>query len=186
MSLISSQIAQHEQKAKTRHLYAVQHIGNSQLPGWFNELLEHKVLPLLVRVGFDREVARNIFRISAPAWKSMGPITDPKLQLHPALFKDISEIRKGMPVRIHLNGKNPHSRERLETRVSQIDPDVILMNGRAVYRVRCLIGMRQELVPGMTFSASMLLYRTSLASLLTEKLNKYFNPSLAREKPQDK
>jgi hypothetical protein len=94
MSLISSQIAQHEQEAKTRHLYAVQHIGNSQIPGWFNELLEHKILPLLVRVGFDKEIASNIFKISAPAWKSMGHIANPKLQLHPALLKDIREIRQ--------------------------------------------------------------------------------------------
>jgi len=94
MSLISSQIAQHEQKARTRYLTAVQHLGNGPLPGWFNDFLEQSVLPLLVRVGFDREIASSIFRISGPAWKSMGPVTDPKLRLHPALARDIQEIRR--------------------------------------------------------------------------------------------
>ena len=93
MSLISSQIAQHEQKARSRYLSAVQHIGNAPLPGWFNDFLEQSVLPLLVRVGFDREIAGTIFRISAPAWKSIGPVTDLKLRLHPSLSRDIREIR---------------------------------------------------------------------------------------------
>ena len=94
MSLISSQIIQHEQKARTRYLSAVQHLGNGPLPSWFNDFLEQSILPLLVRVGFDREIAGSIFRISAPAWKSMGPITDPKLRLNPALARDIREIRR--------------------------------------------------------------------------------------------
>lgn len=95
MSLISSQIVQHEQKARTRYLSAVQHLGNAPLPSWFNDFLEQSVLPPLVQVGFDREIAGSIFRISAPAWKSMGPITDPKLRLHPALVRDIRQIRRG-------------------------------------------------------------------------------------------
>lgn len=98
---------------------------------------------------------------------------------------DIREIQKGMMVRIRLNGKSPRACDRLESTVSQIDPDVMLLNGRAVYRVRCLIDNQNKLVPGMTFSASMLLYRTSVASLLTAKLNKHFNPGLAREETRD-
>ena len=96
MSLISSQIAQHEQKARSRYLSAVQHIGNKPLPGWFNDFLEQNIMPLLVRVGFDRQIASSIFRISAPAWKTMGPVTDPKLRLHPALARDIREIRRNI------------------------------------------------------------------------------------------
>jgi len=96
MSLINSQIAQHEQKARTRYLSAVQHLGNGQLPDWFNDYLEQSLLPSLIRVGFDREIAASIFRISAPAWKSMGPVTDPKLRLHPALARDISNIRRNI------------------------------------------------------------------------------------------
>jgi hypothetical protein len=95
MSLISSQIVQHEQKARTRYLSAVQHLDNAPLPSWFNDFLGQSVLPLLVRMGFDREIAASIFRISAPAWKSMGPITDPRLRLHPALARDILEMRRG-------------------------------------------------------------------------------------------
>ena len=94
---------------------------------------------------------------------------------------DIREIQKGMPVRIRMDGKSLRSCDRLETRVSQIDPDVMILNGRPVYRVRCLLDPQPGFVPGMTFSASMMLYRTSVASLLTEKLNRRFNPVVARK-----
>ncbi len=90
--------------------------------------------------------------------------------------RDIKEIRTGMTVKIRMDGKSQRSVDRLETRVSQVDPDVMLMNGRPVYRVRCMLEHPEGLIPGMTFSASMILYRTSLASILTEKLNRHFNP----------
>lgn len=93
--------------------------------------------------------------------------------------RNISDIHTGMPVKIRMDGKSQRSVHRLETRVSQVDPDVIVLNGRPVYRVRCPIDETEGLIPGMTFSASMLLYRSSLASLLTEKLNRNFNPAIA-------
>lgn len=92
--------------------------------------------------------------------------------------RDIKEIRSGTPVRIRMDGKSQRAVDRLETRVSKVDPDVMLINGRPVYRVRCLLDHPGDLIPGMTFSAYILLYRTSLSSLLLEKLDKKFNPSM--------
>lgn len=94
---------------------------------------------------------------------------------------NIGEIRTGMSVRIRMDGKSRQRIHRLETIVSQVDPDVIMLNGSPVYRVRCPIDEAEELIPGMTFSASMLLYRASLASLLGEKLNRKLNPAMAME-----
>jgi len=94
---------------------------------------------------------------------------------------DIRDIRTGMPVKIRMDGKSRQAAHRLETKVTRVDPDVIILNGKPVYRVRCAIDEADRLLPGMTFSASMLLYRTSLASLLSEKLNRKFNPTIAME-----
>ena len=94
MSLISNQIAQHEQEARIKYLSAVQNIDNIPLPGWFNDFLEQSVLPPLVRIGFDRKITDSIFRISAPAWELLGSSTTPKLKLHPVLAKYIQEIRR--------------------------------------------------------------------------------------------
>ena len=98
--------------------------------------------------------------------------------------RDIREIRKGMPVRIRMDGKSQRPVDHLETMVSQVDPDVMIMQGRPVYRVRCMIDNPDGLIPGMTFSASMILYRTSIASLLARKLNRHFNPSMGQKQMQ--
>jgi multidrug resistance efflux pump len=95
--------------------------------------------------------------------------------------RDIKEIRTGMAVKIQMHGNSQRSVDKLEARVSQVDPDVILLNGRPVYRVRCFIESSEGLIPGMTFNASMKLYRTSIASLLTERLSRKFNPSMVQQ-----
>ncbi|HER40030.1 MAG TPA: hypothetical protein ENO10_02300, partial [Salinimicrobium catena] len=94
MNLVSSRITQKEQNAKAKHLSAVQHIGSEAPPDEFNDFLEQHILPLLVRTGFDREIAGNIFRISAPAWKSLRRSSEPQLFLYPGLARDISTIRR--------------------------------------------------------------------------------------------
>jgi hypothetical protein len=99
MSLISSQIAQHEQKARNKYLSAVQHIDNIPLPSWFNDFLGQSVLPPLVRVGFDKKITDSIFRISAPAWELLGFSTAPRLRLHPVLARYAREIRRDVVFR---------------------------------------------------------------------------------------
>jgi multidrug resistance efflux pump len=98
--------------------------------------------------------------------------------------RDIKEIRTGMAVKIQMHGKSQRSVDRLETRVSQVDPDVMLMDGRPVYRVRCNLESSEGLIAGMTFNASMKLYRTSIFSLLTEKLSRKFNPTMVQKPTQ--
>jgi len=99
MSLISSQIAQHEQKARAKCLSAVQHIDNIPLPDWFNNFLEQSVLPPLVRIGFDRKIVDSIFQISAPAWELLGSSAVPKLKLHPVLARYVQETRQDVVFR---------------------------------------------------------------------------------------
>jgi len=94
MSRISSQISQHEQKARKRHLSAVRQIGKVPAPARFNDFLQQRVLPSLVQSGFERDIAENIFKISASAWKLMGLATDPKISFHPALVRHIQEIHR--------------------------------------------------------------------------------------------
>ncbi len=47
-----------------------------KLPGWLNRLLGDRIIPALRRLGFDEQLAWAFFKMAAPAWKSMGPITD--------------------------------------------------------------------------------------------------------------
>lgn len=94
MSLISRQIALHEQKARTKYTSALQHLGENSIPGWFNNYLEKCVIPSLGRVGFDREIIGTVFRISSSSWKLMGIAADRKIMLHPALKRHVQEIQR--------------------------------------------------------------------------------------------
>jgi hypothetical protein len=76
--------------------------------------------------------------------------------------------------------------------VAQIDTDVMVTGGRPVYRVRCNLaeehfrndnGLYRPVILGMTFSASMVLCRKSLASLLLERMKQRMDPALAHHKP---
>jgi multidrug resistance efflux pump len=102
--------------------------------------------------------------------------------------RDIQDIKQNMPVRIRFDGKSHRFGSILDSRVSQIDPDAVVLDGKPVYRIRCMLGnpclvngsgKSGPVIPGMTFSASMILYRTSLASLLLERINRWGNPALA-------
>ena len=108
--------------------------------------------------------------------------------------RDIPEIHIGMPVRIRFDRKSMRTGTIIETRVSQIDPDAVVMNGRAIFRVRCILeesnpstghDQGEHLVLGMTFSASMILYRTTLGALLVEKIDRWANPALTTASSQN-
>jgi multidrug resistance efflux pump len=106
--------------------------------------------------------------------------------------RDIAAIQTGMPVRIRLDGPDMGRQCILESSVAQIDTDVMVTGGRPVYRVRCNLaeehfrndnGLYRPVILGMTFSASMVLCRKSLASLLLERMKQRMDPALAHHKP---
>jgi HlyD family secretion protein len=103
---------------------------------------------------------------------------------------EISRIRPGTLVKLRFQIHGRPTSPALETRVSTVDPDVVVMEGSPVYRVRCnLDHLNLEetrsgpIRPGMTFSASMVLDRVSLAFLLLERVNRRVNPALAGQIP---
>jgi multidrug resistance efflux pump len=124
------------------------------------------------------------------AGESLGVIT-PECPLVAECYlgsRDIGLVFPGMEVKIRFDRRNPDHGAHLTARVSQIDPDSRMVNGHPVYRVRCLFGDTPgikdaspagALVPGMTFSASMVLYRASLARLILEKVSRWANPVLS-------
>jgi hypothetical protein len=90
------QIASFEKEAREKYLSAIQDIQEEELPGWFNRLLGDRIIPALGRLGFDELFAWALFKMAAPAWKLMGPVTDENIWFHPVLIKDIEEIRRGV------------------------------------------------------------------------------------------
>ena len=97
----------------------------------------------------------------------------------------MDRISTGMKVRIRLEGNGPNARSWLSTRVEELDVDVLILEGRPVYRIRCPLEepmwKQADLPPrtGMRFTAAVELDRCSLSALLLEKLNRNFHPVLA-------
>jgi hypothetical protein len=69
-----------------------------------------------------------------------------------------------------------------------MDEEVGIQKGKPAYRIRCTlheaeipyVGGSPEVVKnGMTFTASFILFRHSLASLILEKVNLWANPSIS-------
>jgi multidrug resistance efflux pump len=107
----------------------------------------------------------------------------------------IGQITTGTEVKIRMHGKASREGKVLRGRVTGKDADAIVVNGRPVFRVRCVFGeyhrpeeteTLQRLQPGMTFSATMVLDRASLASLVSEKLFRWSDPYRAGERVNSK
>jgi hypothetical protein len=90
-----SQVKSFEKEAQEKYHSSIQGMKEVKLPNWFHKLLESKIIPPLRRIGFDTQFARALFKMAADAWQLMGPISDEDIHFHPALFKDIEEIRRG-------------------------------------------------------------------------------------------
>jgi multidrug resistance efflux pump len=95
--------------------------------------------------------------------------------------RDITDIESGQSVRIRFDRNVPGPGSTVHTSVDQIDPDAVIVNGEPLFRVRCFLSDSIHSIPGMTFSASMLLRRATLISLLTEKMDLWVNPSITTE-----
>jgi len=90
------QIESFETEAQKKCYSAIQGMREVELSDWFVRLLENRILPGLRRIGFDELLAWALFRMAAPAWQIMGPITDKTVWFHPVLINKIDEIRSGI------------------------------------------------------------------------------------------
>lgn len=85
-------------------------------------------------------------------------------------------VGPGIPVRLHFDGPRTLDPGRLDAVVDQVDDDVLMMDGYPMLRVRCSMEAA-SLKKGMTFTASFVLGRETLAALVLEKIDLRFNPS---------
>ncbi len=85
-----------EEEARGKYLSAIQAIPKVELSDWFIRLLENRIIPALRQIGIDDSFGWLFFKMAAPAWESMGPITDKEVWFHPIVIKNIEEIRNGI------------------------------------------------------------------------------------------
>ncbi len=105
------QIESFEQDAQERYYTAIQSMQTVALSDRFNRLLELSIIPTLGRIGFDEHLCRVLFKMTAPVWKSIGPVGDDVELMYPVFLKDMGEIRRGI---ISKSRKNSRARSILD------------------------------------------------------------------------
>jgi hypothetical protein len=89
-------LRQCEAEAQEKFSAAIEDLTNVKLENWFARLLDKQIIPAFTRIGFDEPLARALFQMAASGWQRMGPLTQECVWFHPALIKDIKEIRRGI------------------------------------------------------------------------------------------
>ncbi len=98
----------------------------------------------------------------------------------------IPSVKEGTRVKLRFDDSGFRSHHPLETRVDLLDKEVSLFNGTPAYRIRCTLdkspiyyanGSVETVKNGMTFTASFILFRRSVAALILEKANLWVNPT---------
>src|SRR5210317_196898 len=96
MRLTRELIFQEEQKAKNKHLDAIEQIEIEPLSEELQTFFQQSILPMLVQLGFDRLISLNIFKISGRSWESIRNKPAPQLKLYATFLRDIRKIRNDL------------------------------------------------------------------------------------------
>ena len=91
-----ARLRQFEAEAQEKFKAAIEDLPQVKPADWFMHLLDESIIPAFTRIGFDETIARTLFQMAAPGWQKMGPITKECVWFHPAIIKDIREIRSGI------------------------------------------------------------------------------------------
>jgi len=102
----------------------------------------------------------------------------------------IPSVKEGTRVKLRFDDSGFRSHHPLETHVDLLDQEVTLFNGTTAYRIRCTLedaqihytnGTSEAVRIGMTFTASFILFRCSVAALILEKANLWVNPTVSTQ-----
>jgi len=94
-----------EQVAQEKHYAAIQNMQPAALSNKFNRVLELSIIPTLGQIGFDEQLCWSLFKMTASAWKLIGPVDDNVELMYPVLDKNIEEIRRGIISNYRKNSK---------------------------------------------------------------------------------
>jgi len=97
-----------------------------------------------------------------------------------------ASVEQGTVVKLRLDDLGFCAHQPLKARVDMLDQEISIYQGLPAYRIRCILhdptirytnGKLDSLKNGMTFTASFILFRHSLAALLLEKASLWAHPS---------
>jgi len=93
---LESTLIRFEAAAREKCLAAIEGLPDIKVEGWLIRLLASRIIPALMRIGFDESFARLLFRTAASGWQRMGPFPNKCTLFHPALIKNLKSVRNEM------------------------------------------------------------------------------------------
>jgi hypothetical protein len=88
-----------ENRARQRYLDIYKTLSFEELPEWLDGMLDQSVMPTLQRIGFDVPVSKALFEMALASWKLLGPLNEKIIAFHPAIYKEIEEVRQGLKLK---------------------------------------------------------------------------------------
>ena len=90
------QLLKMEKIARNQYLKILESLIYKKLPRWFDQMLDHRLLPTLHRIGFDEPISKVLFKIAQSSWKLMGPMNEKIIAFHPVINQQVEEVRQGL------------------------------------------------------------------------------------------
>ena len=94
------QIQALEKNARYQYSKILESLVFRKLPRWFDQMLDHRLLPTLNRIGFDEPISRVLFKIAPSSWKLMGPMNEKIIAFHPVINQQVEEVRQGLELNV--------------------------------------------------------------------------------------
>lgn len=88
-----------ENRASQRYMNIYKTLSFEQLPQWLDRMLDQSVMPTLRRIGFDVPVSKALFEMALSSWKLLGPLNEKIIAFHPAINKEIEDVRQGLQLK---------------------------------------------------------------------------------------
>jgi multidrug resistance efflux pump len=102
----------------------------------------------------------------------------------------IPSVKEGTKAKLRFDDSGFRTHFPLETEVDLLDQEVTLFNGTPLYRIQCTLdgsqiryanGSKETVKNGMTFTASFVLFRCSVAALILQKAKLWIRPTTSTQ-----
>jgi hypothetical protein len=90
------QLLKKEKIVRNQYSKILESLVFKKFPRWFDQILDHRLLPNLHRIGFDEPISKVLFKIATSSWKLMGPMNEKIIAFHPVINQQVKEVRQGL------------------------------------------------------------------------------------------
>jgi hypothetical protein len=88
-----------ERIARCQYAKILESLTFKKPPRWFDQMLDHSILPTLQRIGFEEPISKAVFKIASSSWKLMGPLSEKIVAFYPTIHQEIEEVRQGLALK---------------------------------------------------------------------------------------